>query len=104
MQISGVELLKERKGSVKFILNDSGILFFPATQQHRDMKVPGLSYEDDYRGNAVAGLVLEGRVEIRFHRAFSDARIKSIWGRVMANAEIAKASLERVYYQGKELA
>ncbi|HEY1171772.1 MAG TPA: hypothetical protein VGH19_10405 [Verrucomicrobiae bacterium] len=103
MDINGAELLKERKGSVKFILNDSGILFFPATQQHRDMKGMGLSYEDDYRGNAVAGLVMERRVEIRFHKAFADERIKRLWARVMANAEIAKAGLGKLYYQGREI-
>ena len=103
MNAIGVELLKDKSRSLKFILNDSGILFFPATQQHRDVKMPGLSYEDDYRGKAVAGLVASERVEIRFHSAFSDERMRSLWSRVLTISEVANAGLGRVYYQGREI-
>src|SRR4051812_19560840 len=75
MHVIGSELLTRARGSLKFILNDSGIVFFPATQQHRDIKTHGLSYEDDYRGNAVAGLITQERIEVRFHAAFSDEHI-----------------------------
>jgi hypothetical protein len=103
MHVVGTELLKETSGSVKFILNDAGIMFFPATLQHRDVKTHGLSYEDGYRGNAVAGLVTQERVDIRFHKAFSDERIRGIWFRVSIIPEIAKARLGRLYYQGREI-
>jgi hypothetical protein len=103
MQTSGTELLNERCGSLKFILNDSGIVFFPATQQHRDVKVQGLSYEDDYRGNAVAGIITQERVEVRFHKAFSDERIQGIWTRALMIPKIAEAKLGRLYYQGREI-
>jgi hypothetical protein len=103
MNVTGIELLKEARGSLKFILNDSGIAFFPATQQHRDVKTSGLSYEDDYRGNAVAGLITPERVEVRFHSAFSDERIRGIWSRVLMIPEIAKAGLGRLHYQGREI-
>ncbi len=103
MQVVDAELLKEVGGSLKFILNDGCIAFFLATQQHRDIKTHGLSYEDDYRGNAVAGLVAQGRVEIRFHSAYSDDRIRNIWSRVLVIPEIAKAGLGRVYYQRREI-
>ena len=53
MRAISTELLKKRQGSLKFLLNDSAIAFFPASQQHRDVKLEGLSYEDDYRGNAL---------------------------------------------------
>ena len=97
------ELLESRKGSLKFLLNDSAIAFFPNSQQHRDMKVEGLSYEDDYRGNALAGVVTPERVEIRFHRAFSDELVRSIWSRVMQIPQVANAGLGKVYYQGREI-
>jgi len=104
MFVIGAELLKEIQGrSVKFILNESGIAFFPATQQHRHVKIRGLSYEDDYRGNAVAGLITQERIEIRFHRAFSDQRIRSIWSRLLMTPEVAKAGLGPLYYQGREI-
>jgi hypothetical protein len=103
MRIVGAELLKERKGSLKFIMNDSGIVLFPATQQHRDVKLSGLSYEDDYRGNAVAGLISENRVEIRFHSAFSDERIRCLWSRFVRIPAIASAQLGQLHYQGRTI-
>jgi hypothetical protein len=103
MRAISTELLKERKGTLKFLLNDSAIAFFPAAQQHRDMKLEGLSYEDDYRGNALAGVVTPGRVEIRFHRAFSDERVRGIWSCALSIPEVASAGLGRLYYQGREI-
>ncbi len=104
MRVFNASLLDQMQGTVKFILNDSGIYFFSASQQHRDTKAHGLSYEDDYRGNAVVGLVLPGRVEIRFHQAFTDERIKGIWRDVLASQEPAEARLGQLYYQGREMA
>jgi hypothetical protein len=101
MQAVGTDLLGKASGPIKFILNDAGIVFFPATQQHRDVKMPGLSYEDDYRGNAVAGLITRAHVEIRFHTAFSDERIRALWARVLMLPEIAKAGLGPLFYQGR---
>jgi len=39
-------------------MNEESAAFFPVSQQHRDVKICGLSYEDDYRGNAFAGLIV----------------------------------------------
>ena len=103
MHVINANLLDQAQGTLKFILNDSGIYFFPATQQHRDTKSHGLNYEDDYRGNAVAGLVMPDHVEIRFHSAFSDDRIRSIWSRVLMIPEIPKTGLGKLYYQGREI-
>ena len=103
MRVINADLLDQATGSLKFILNDSGIIFFPATQQHRDTKSHGLSYEDDYRGNAVAGIVMSDRVEIRFHKAFSDNRIRSIWRTALSSPELASARLAQLYYQGREI-
>jgi hypothetical protein len=103
MNVINADLLNRATGTLKFILNDSGIIFFPATQQHRDTKSHGLSYEDDYRGNAVAGMVTADRVEIRFHKAFSDDRIRTIWRRVLSSPELASARLGQLYYQGREI-
>ena len=47
MRAIGVQLLENTK-NLKFILNENGILFFSTSQQHRDSKIDGLSYEDDY--------------------------------------------------------
>jgi hypothetical protein len=104
MHVINPDLPVQAAGTSKFILNDSGIHFFPATQEHRDTKSQGLSYEDDYRGNAVAGLVMPGRVEIRFHKAFSDDRIRTIWRSVLSSPELANARFGQLYYQGREIA
>ena len=103
MHVINANLLDQAQGTLKFILNDSGIYFFPATHQHRDSKSDGLSYEDDYRGNAVAGLVMPERVEIRFHKDFSDERIRIIWRSVLSSPELAKTRLGQLYYQGREI-
>ena len=57
-------------------MNDNAIAFFPTTQQHRDLKTHGLSYEDEYRGNAVADATLD-RIEVRFHAAYSEECIRA---------------------------
>src|SRR6185295_16178087 len=103
MHVINADLLDHTQRPLKFILNDSGIYFFPATQQHRDTKSHGVSYEDDYRGNAVAGIVMANRVEIRFHKAFSDERIRTIWRSVLSSPKLASAKLGRLYYQGREI-
>src|SRR5258708_2195678 len=103
MHVINANFLENAQGSLKFILNEGGIVFFPATQQHRDIKSHGLSYEDDYRGNAIAGLVMPERVEIRFHAAFSDDRVRTIWRGVLMIPELAKVRLRQVYYQGREI-
>ncbi len=103
MNVINADLVDPAHGTVKFILNDTVIYFFPAAQQHRDSKSHGLSYEDDYRGNAVAGLVMPERVEIRFHKAFSDDRIRTIWRNVLASTELANVKFGSLYYQGREI-
>ena len=108
MDIVHPELLRQTLASsgtsVKFILGDSAIVFFPVTQQHRDIKSHGLSYEDDYRGNAVAGFVTPTGVEIRYHKSYSDERIRAIWSKLRALPDFADGRLSRVLYQGREIA
>lgn len=104
VDVFGVELLQGRSGSLKFIVNDSAIIFFSASKQHRDIKMHGLTYEDDYRGNALAGTVTAERVEIRFHSQFSDERVRNIWSRVLVIPGVASTGLSTVYYQGRHIA
>jgi len=103
MRIINAELLTDIAGNVKFLINESGIAFFPASQQHRDYKTHGMSYEDDYRGNALAGVVTPDRVEIRFHRDYSDDRVRNLWSRVRPHSEIASAELGPLFYQGRKI-
>lgn len=89
--------------TTKFIMNENGIAFFPVSLQHRDVKFAGLSYEDDYLGNAVAGMIVQGRAEIRFHSAFSDERIRNLWLQVLAAPECAGLPLGRPTYQNRPI-
>ncbi len=50
--------------TLKMVFNDQGAIFFPVSAKHRDMKAPGISYEDDYKGNAMAALVSPRTIEI----------------------------------------
>ena len=88
---------------IKFIMNERAIVFFPTSQQHRDMKCEGLSYEDDYLGNAIAGIFVGGKAEIRFHAAFSDDRVRSIWQCLRETPECSALKLGNPTYQGREI-
>jgi len=107
MQIVNAELvrraLEKPEATVKFIINDAAVVFFSATQQHRDVKTHGLSYEDNYRGNAAAGLLGVGRVEIRFHAHYSASHIRTLWSRVQAMPELIGLELGNLYYRGQEI-
>lgn len=103
MRAVNLDLLKSDRGNLKFICNETAIVFFPAAQQHRDIKWHGLSYEDDHRGNAIAGLVAAEKTEIRFHSAFSAERVKNVWARVLEIPEVASAGLGPLCYQGREV-
>jgi hypothetical protein len=57
--------LEEVSFFFKALVNESAIVFFPASSQHRDIKVHGLSYQDDYSGNALAATISPDRVDFR---------------------------------------
>lgn len=108
MQIVGFEWLlslAEQGGfSAKLVCNENGAIFFATTLQHRDQKITGVSYEDNYVGNAVAAMVSPGRIEIRFHRDFSEERIRSVVRSLLADSRLSFMVKWQVTYQGKPIA
>jgi hypothetical protein len=60
-----------------------------SSTEHRDVKQPGLSYEDDSMGNALAAMVKSGLIEFRFHKAFSDDRVRSIAQAIINHPDVA---------------
>jgi hypothetical protein len=46
-------LLTQPGFSFKIVLNETAAIFLRSEDQHRDFKVEGVSYEDDYAGNAL---------------------------------------------------
>ncbi|WP_395745005.1 hypothetical protein [Prosthecobacter sp.] len=107
MKIIHPELLRQtlasKGASVKFLLSDTTVVFFPLAVQHRDCKAHGLSYEDDYKGNALAGLVTAEGAQIRYHEAYADERVRSIWSRLRTLPEFADGRLGRLSYQGRQV-
>jgi hypothetical protein len=85
---------------VKGLLTDSVVVFFPGTIQHRDVKREGASYEDDYKGNALAATATPGRLDIRFHKDYTDERVRGICRDLLRCPEMAWAASFRVSYQG----
>jgi len=80
MIIQGAEKLKESLTNYPFhqrkaVFNENGILIFPASTQHNTMKADGISYEDDYKGNALAVVFDAMKFKIRFHSAFPQERV-----------------------------
>jgi len=105
MKITGAETLsarieKEPARQFKAVLNETGIIIFSATAQHSTMKQPGISYEDDYRGSALAAILNGTKCEIRWHRDFTLERVKAIWKTLLQHSELSPLIQLRVSYQG----
>ena len=88
---------------VKSIVNSSTAVFFPGSIQHRDMKREGVSYEDDYRGNAMAATITPGKIDIRFHQNYSGEAVRSIFQKLLQIPDLKWASGFTVSYQGRTL-
>ena len=107
MKTHGLEsvesLLKDEGFLFKLIANDAGVVLFPYTTEHRDACAPGIRYADDSAGNALAAMVKPGRIEFRFHTAFSDERVRLLVSRILACDEMTFARSFTVTYQGRQL-
>jgi hypothetical protein len=105
MKIYGGQLLNQlaELKQLKAVMNMNGAIFFPIDQQHSSMKMDGISYEDDYRGNALAAIVTPSKIEIRFHTHFSPELVITIIRSIKAQEEAALLRSSQVYYQGKRL-
>jgi hypothetical protein len=88
---------------VKCVLNSSAVVVFPGTIQHRDVKQEGVSYEDDYRGNAMAATITPGMIDVRFHRDYPDEMMRSIFNRLLMLPEMMWAREFTVRSQGRVL-
>ena len=88
---------------VKALLNQNGIFFFRSTIQHREMKIHGFSYEDDYQGNAMAATIRKGRIDIRYHASYPHNTVSGICDLLFSRIELAWAKDYNVLYQGKTI-
>jgi hypothetical protein len=107
MVLIGVEfmlsLVEEDHFSAKLVFNESGAIFFRTNQQHCDQKAEGISYEDNYKGNALAAMLAPGKIEIRYHKHFSDNQVASIVASLMEQPILSFMKGWQVTYQGQAL-
>ena len=107
MILSGIEfmlsLVEEDHFSAKMVFNESGAIFFGVNQQHCNHKAEGISYEDNYKGNALAAMIAPGKIEIRYHQQFSDNRVASIVASLMEQPRLSFMKGWQVIYQGQNL-
>ena len=107
MNITGADYLRRiartENFMAKMVFNDRGAYVFSARFQHRDMKSPGVSYDHDERGNALAAMLKPGLVEIRFDSRFINDRVMGILRKLMASPELAALRGWKVTYKGKPL-
>ncbi|HUN82535.1 MAG TPA: hypothetical protein VMV81_13610 [Phycisphaerae bacterium] len=107
MLLVGVELIHSLSAQVgfsaKMVFNEAGAVFFSANLQHSDQKAPQISYEDNYAGNAMAAMLAPDRIEIRYHKDFSDARVTQIIRRLVAEPSLSFMREWHVTYQGRTL-
>jgi hypothetical protein len=87
----------------KALLNEAGIVIFPASTQHATVKVQGISYEDNYRGNALAAVFDANKFEIRWHRDFSADRVKQLVVDLRKLPQLAALTGLTITYQGKAI-
>jgi len=106
-QVYGLESVRAELESggytVKCLAHDQAVAFFPRTTEHGDAGVCGLSYKDDSKGNALAGIMSPGRIEFRHHGRFSDERVKQIALAMMSLPGLSFARGFKVIYQGRIL-
>ena len=96
-------LLAQDHFSAKIVFNANGAIIFPTDQEHRDQKAPGISYADNSGGNALAAMLARGRIEIRRHDQFSDARVKETLRTLLAEPGLSPLQAWTMTYQGREL-
>lgn len=82
MRIYGLDSLsaqqKAENFAFKLLINQYVAAFFATSLEHRDVTFPGLRYEDDYSGNALAAMVYRSRIELRYHQNFSSGQVAAI--------------------------
>jgi len=100
-----LEGLVEQGGfySAKVVFNAKGAIFFPVNQEHRNQKASGISYEDNYKGNALAAMIAPGKIEIRYHQGFTDQVVANIIQSLLAQPGLEFLKDWQATYQGRPL-
>ncbi len=95
------QLAEGRIHHAKLVFNDRGFIAFPTPIQHNTMKAEGISYEDNYRGNAMAAMLKPDAIEVRYHRAFGGSDVARIIRTLFERTSLSTMSHACVTYQGR---
>ena len=95
--------LREEGYFLKAILNQSAVHFFVATTEHRDATQPGLRYDDESQGNALAATIKPERIDIRGHDAYSEGQVTAMMRTLLNQPEAQCLKGFTVYYRGQRL-
>ncbi|HEV7556913.1 MAG TPA: hypothetical protein VGO00_15710 [Kofleriaceae bacterium] len=87
----------------KMVINERGAVFGPVSTQHRDLRAEGIVYADDYKGNAVAAMLAPDKIEVRFHKAFTDDDLVRLIRALAAEPDLGFIRRWRATYQGRLL-
>ena len=98
-----IPLLDQQHFSAKMVFNEHGAIIFPVHQEHRNQSAMNISYEDNYKGNALAAMLAPDIIEIRYHKMFTDNQVAKIIKTLKAHSEFVFLSDWRVTYQGRFL-
>jgi hypothetical protein len=96
-------LLEHEHFSAKMVFNDRGAIFIPVKDEHRSAKSDGISYKDNYEGNALAAMLSPGKLDIRYHADFTDSRVREIIGKLVSDPDLSFMGSWAVFYQGRQL-
>lgn len=108
MHLVGLDYIRNLIGGgegfvAKCVFNRNGAIFFPAQHQHRDQKAPGISYDDNYNGNAMAAMVMPRRFEIRYHEKYSDADVADLVAALARVEGLGFLARWEIVYQGRRI-
>lgn len=87
----------------KLVFNAAGAVCGPVSTQHRDLRADGIAYADDYKGNALAAMLAPGRIEVRFHAAFTDEDVAGLLRALAVEPGLEFIAGWRATYQGRPL-
>ena len=105
MHLQGVEYITQistqPKFQAKLVFNEHGAIFFPVTQEHRHQSGPNIHYADNYKGNALAAMVMPGKIEVRYHKDFTDEQVSSMLSNILSHTQLECLADFATTYQGR---
>ena len=85
------------------VFNEHGVIIFSVHQEHRNQSAANISYEDNYKGNALAAMLAPNKIEIRYHKSFTDKQVARIISSIKSHPDVIFMSDWQVTYQGRLL-